>query len=52
VGHDAKQIYLTVSLIHKSENGESLKSIADGTNGNRLEAYPTVRRRVAAVGPR
>jgi hypothetical protein len=38
--------------IHKSENGESLKSIAYGTNGNRLEAYPTLRRCVAAMVPR
>jgi hypothetical protein len=38
--------------LHKSENGEYLKSIAYGTNRNRLEAYPTLRRRVAAVGPR
>jgi hypothetical protein len=35
----------TLGFIHKSENGEYLKSIADGTNGNRLEAYPTLRRR-------
>jgi hypothetical protein len=39
----------TLSFIHKSENGEYLKSIAYGANGNRLEAYPTLRRRVAAV---
>jgi hypothetical protein len=29
-----------------------LKSIAYGTNGNRLEAYPTLGRLLAAVGPR
>jgi|HubBroStandDraft_2_1064218.scaffolds.fasta_scaffold1378162_1 hypothetical protein len=31
------------------ERWTSLKSIAYGTNGNRLEAYPTLRRCVAAV---
>ena len=35
----------TLGFIDKSENGEYLKSIADGTNGNRLEAYATLRRR-------
>jgi hypothetical protein len=39
----------TLGFLHKSENGEYLKSIAYGTNGNRLEAYPTLRRRIAAV---
>jgi hypothetical protein len=32
------------------ENGEYLKNIAYGTNEYRLEAYATLRRRVAAVG--
>jgi len=36
---------------HKSENGESLKSIAHGMNKNRLEAYPTLRRRLVTLGP-
>jgi hypothetical protein len=39
----------TLIFLHKSEDGEYLKSTADGTNGNRLEAYPTLRRRIAAV---
>ena len=29
----------TPAFLHKWENGESLKSIAGGTNGNRLEAF-------------
>jgi hypothetical protein len=29
----------TLIFLHKSEDGEYLKSTADGTNGNRLEAY-------------
>jgi hypothetical protein len=33
-----------------SEDGRYLRSIAYGTNGNRLEAHPTLRRRVAALG--
>jgi hypothetical protein len=41
----------TPGFRHKSESGEYLKSIAYGTNGNRLEAYTTLRRRVAALGP-
>jgi len=35
----------------QTENGEYLKSIANGTNGNRLEAYPTLRRRLVMLGP-
>jgi hypothetical protein len=35
----------------QTENGEYLKSIANGTNGNRLEAYPTLRRRLVTLGP-
>jgi hypothetical protein len=34
------------------KTANTLKSAAYGTNGNRLEDYPTLRRRVAAVGPR
>ena len=37
---------------HKSENGKYLKSIANGVNKNRLEAYPTLRRRLVTLGPR
>ena len=40
-----------LNCAHKSENGEYLKSIAHGTNGNRLEAYPTLRRRLVTLGP-
>jgi hypothetical protein len=41
----------TLIFLDKSEKGEYWKSIAYGVNGNRLEAYPTLRRRVAAAGP-
>jgi hypothetical protein len=39
----------TLSFIHEAENGEYLMSVAYGSNANRLEAYPTLRCRVAAV---
>jgi hypothetical protein len=42
----------TLGFIHKSENGKYLKSIAYGANGNRLEAYPILRCRLAAVRAR
>jgi hypothetical protein len=51
-GFGSQRRVSALSSIDKSENGEYLKSIAYGTNGNRLEAYPTLRRRLAAVGPR
>jgi hypothetical protein len=38
-----------LGFMHKSENGEDLKSVAYGTNGNWLEDYPTLRRRLAAA---
>ena len=38
----------TLSFIHEAENGEYLMSVAYGSNANRLEAYPTLRCRVAA----
>jgi hypothetical protein len=39
----------TPSFIHEAETGEYLMSVAYGSNENGLEAYPTLRCRVAAV---